>query len=218
MSGSSFGPLTNDTHITCVICVCTHFLLTGLIHRPCLGPALARTRRPTGTKPARSHLPSRPTHTRAEPARALMHDSARVRRPYVGGVPRISRGRTAPTPHCACDVSSRLALRMAGALVVVVVPACALACAPPPHPITSPEGQARSAPLFVQAPPAKSGQGASTHPPSALCATSTSARWGWVEKEQGRDQGGDGVEDELPTLMPVPRCGACGGRGACRIS
>ncbi|KAJ7739109.1 hypothetical protein B0H14DRAFT_490191 [Mycena olivaceomarginata] len=59
-------------------------------------------------------------------------------------------------------MSSRLALRMAGALALVVVPACALACAPPPHRASSPTCAA------LRPPPAKSGQGASARPPSTL--------------------------------------------------
>jgi hypothetical protein len=65
-----------------------------------------------------------------------------------------SCGRTAPTPHSARDVSSRLALRI-GALVV---PACALACAPAPPPPHIPRA---SSPICaaLRPPPAKSGEG-----------------------------------------------------------
>jgi hypothetical protein len=159
------GLLPNNAHITYVICVCTHSLLTGRIHRLRPGPipALARTCRPTGTKPARLHLPSRSTRTRAEPARALMHDSARVcaRRPYVGGVLRLPLGGTAPTPHSA----RALAVLRLGRPVRLRL----LLSPPAPLHVRRPHTPRASSPICtaLRPPPAKSGQGASAHPPSA---------------------------------------------------
>ncbi|KAJ7739092.1 hypothetical protein B0H14DRAFT_2991235 [Mycena olivaceomarginata] len=93
---------------------------------------------------------------------------------------------------------------MAGALALVVVPASALACAPPPHPHRA------SSPICaaLRPPPANSGEGV-FHTSTFCVATSTSAREAGRER-MGWRLGRDGVEDELPTPTPVPRCGECG--------
>jgi hypothetical protein len=92
-----------------------------------------------------------------------MHDSARIR--WWHSPPFSRQNSTNTTLRARCLAVLRSGIGMAAALGGV--PACALACAPPPHPITPPELQARPAPLFVQAPPVKHGQGTSAHPPSA---------------------------------------------------